>query len=449
MKITPDVFDKDRIITNTIPWKSKVTFNQLGSIMKKNYTNKINNLQRDLLFKPPPLKIYRREIASIDISGCKSRASVKIDHYDMPGVNIITKTSGRGINALLDINYENNTGKHPSLTITDPTYCNLFLDSKNARRRCRSSGIIKPNYSSSNAQYLYSRNMTFKQNEFFHVRQGNPLAAAGSSDALNNIYASNSGVQSCKKYFMSSTYFYYNWINLSNIRVDIPKGYYDIDDLNNLLQSVMFTRKHYLVTKGSNAKVYLLNFTYNATTNMVVLNSTVSNDVRFPNTTYSYPSGATWTLSTNPTFFNPNIILADTIICNAIGFAAGTFPAATSGSSSNYSISGVRMAIIQPNYYLPIYYKPSNSKFAHQGAVSSSDRLTRKKYDTITTAANTLRTAFGSQTTDALAYGVPAPGYTLKNVTGYPLIRTPVINKYNGQLAKCSRLRTIRNLTNG
>lgn len=159
MKITPDIFDKDRIITNTIPWKSKVTFNQLGSIMKKNYTNKIINLQRDLLFKPPPLKIYRREIASIDISGCNSRASVKIDHYDMPGVNIVTKTSGRGINALLDIDYENNSGKHPSLTITDPTYCNLFLDSKNARRRCRSSGIIKPNYSSSNAQYLYSRNI--------------------------------------------------------------------------------------------------------------------------------------------------------------------------------------------------------------------------------------------------------------------------------------------------
>jgi hypothetical protein len=448
MKITPDIFDKDRIMNNTVPWKSKITFNQLGSIMKKN-TNTISNLKRDLLFKPPPLKIYRREIASVDVLGCNSRASVKIEHYDMPGVNIVTQTNSRGINAILDIKYENNTGKHPSLTITDPTYCNLFLDSKNARRRCRSSGIIKPNYSSSNAQYLYSRNMTFKQNEFFHVRQGNPLAAPGSSDALNNIYASNSGVQSCKKYFISSTYFYYNWINISNNRVNIPTGYYDLNDLNNLLQSVMFTNKHYLITKGTNVKVYFLNFTFNTVTNLVQLNSIVSNDALFTNTVYSYPIGHTWSLQASPTYYNPNIILADTIICKTIGFSAGTYPSATSGSSSNYSINGAFASGIQPNYYVPIYYKPSNSKFSTQGAVSSSDRIARKKYDTITTATNTLRTVFGSHTTNALAYGVSTPGYTLKDITGYPVIRTPVINKYNGQLKICSRLRTKRNLTNG
>jgi len=449
MKITPDIFDKDRIMTNNISWKSTVTFNQLGSIMKKNYTNKILNLKRDLLFKPPPLKIYRREIASIDISGCNSRASVKIDHYDMPGVNIVTKTNSRGINAILDIKYENNTGQHPSLTITDPTYCNLFLDSKNARRRCRSSGIIKPNYNSSNAQYLYSRNMTFKQNEFFHVRQGNPLAAPGSADALNNIYASNSGVQSCQKYYISSTYFYYNWINQSNIRVNIPTGYYDLNDLNNLLQTVMFNNKHYLITNGTTVKVYFLNFTFNTVTNKVQLNSIVSNDALFSNTVYSYPTGHTWSLQASPSYYNSNIILADSIICKTIGFSAGTYPATTSGSSTNYNISGAFVSGIQPSYYVPIYYKPNNSKFSTQGAVSSSDRIARKKYDTITTATSTLRTAFGSQTTNALAYGVPTPGYTLKDITGYPMIKTPVINKYNGRLNQCSRLRTMRNLTNG
>ena len=444
MKITPNVFDKDRIMNNTMPWKSKITFNQLGSIMKKNYTNKPSILKRDLLFKPPPLKIYRREIASIDITGCDSRASIKIDHYDMPGVNIVTKTNNRGINALLDINYENNTGKHPSLTITDPTYCNLFLDSKNARRRCRTSGIIKPNYSSSNAQYLYSRNLTFKQNEFFHVRQGNPLAEPGSADALNNVYASNSGIQSCKKYFMSSTYFYYNWINQSNIRVNIPTGYYDLNDLNNLLQSVMFTNKHYLITKTNNVLVYFLYFTFNTSTNFVQLNSIVSNNTLFSSILYSYPIGNTWTLPVAPAYYNPNIILADSIICKTIGFTSGTYPPTTSGTASNFTINGAFASGIQPNYFVPIYYKPSNSKFATQGAVSSSDRIARKKYDTITSSANTFRTAFGQQTTDALAYGVPSPGYTKKDIVGYPLIKTPVINKYNGQLSKCSRLRTMR-----
>jgi hypothetical protein len=69
--------------------------------------------------------------------------------------------------------------------------------------------------------------------------------------------------------------------------------------------------------------------------------------------------------------------------------------------------------------YVPLYYKPSNSKFATQGSVDASSRLARLKYDTITSSASTFTTAYGRHTANALAYGVPGPGATFKERIGY------------------------------
>ena len=80
--------------------------------------------------------------------------------------------------------------------------------------------------------------------------------------------------------------------------------------------------------------------------------------------------------------------------------------------------------------YVPVYYKPSNSKFAQQGAVDAGCRLTRLKYDTITTSGNSMRVAFGPSTANALAYGVPSNGYTIKDKIGYPNKCTPKFPKY-------------------
>lgn len=86
--------------------------------------------------------------------------------------------------------------------------------------------------------------------------------------------------------------------------------------------------------------------------------------------------------------------------------------------------------------YVPVYYKPSNGKFAKQGAVDSGSHLARLKYDTITDAGSKMREAYGLQTANALAYGVPANGYTIKDKVGYPNKCTPVIKK-DGTLVKC------------
>ena len=84
----------------------------------------------------------------------------------------------------------------------------------------------------------------------------------------------------------------------------------------------------------------------------------------------------------------------------------------------------------------PVYYKPSNNTFATQGAVSSSDRTTRKIYNTITSNASLYKKVYGPQTADALAYGVPGPGYTVKDTIGYQNTKTPVVMP-NGDLRSC------------
>ena len=86
--------------------------------------------------------------------------------------------------------------------------------------------------------------------------------------------------------------------------------------------------------------------------------------------------------------------------------------------------------------YVPVYYKPSNAKFAQQGAVDSGCRLTRLKYDTITNGGNSMRVAYGPSTANALAYGVPANGYTIKDKVGYPNKCTPKFPKYACNVGK-------------
>lgn len=49
-------------------------------------------------------------------------------------------------------------------------------------------------------------------------------------------------------------------------------------------------------------------------------------------------------------------------------------------------------------------YKPNNSKYATQGSVSSSSRITRLKLDTITSNASSFRSAYGAQSSNAGRY---------------------------------------------
>jgi hypothetical protein len=81
--------------------------------------------------------------------------------------------------------------------------------------------------------------------------------------------------------------------------------------------------------------------------------------------------------------------------------------------------------------------KPNNPRFKTQGGVTASDLTTRIKYEEITNAANAAKNVYGAATADALAYGIRDSSYTIKDTIGYPVTKTPVIDKYTGKIKQC------------
>ena len=184
---------------------------------------------------------------------------------------------------------------------------------------------------------------------------------------------------------------------------------------------------------------------YNSNNNKITIVSKVANTTLFDTIDYKFPdidvtdplSVLDWTNSipTAPTTINPTITLgAD--IAELIGFEAGQYPSATNNTQDQYN-TGTKSPKITSSLS-QVYYKPNNHQFATQGAVSSSDLIARKKYDTITTTGSSFRTAYGSHTANALAYGVPSSGYTIKDKIGYPMKQTPVFSKYSNIMKRCT-----------
>jgi len=87
-----------------------------------------------------------------------------------------------------------------------------------------------------------------------------------------------------------------------------------------------------------------------------------------------------------------------------------------------------------------VYYKPSNSQFASQGGVSSSDVVLRNKYNTIQTSAATMGSVYGNGVADALSYGVSeniyTNAYTKKDKIGYPAQNYPKFTT-TGEMRSC------------
>lgn len=126
---------------------------------------------------------------------------------------------------------------------------------------------------------------------------------------------------------------------------------------------------------------------------------------------------------------------------NFLRVGSSTSEPGTVGASSNqYAVNvGINYC---PNAssgsFIPVYYKPNNSQFAQEGGVSSSARLARLKYDTITTNGAAFTRAYGSSVGNAMAYGRDSETYTVKDKIGYPNTPTPVFSKYKSGFTACS-----------
>jgi hypothetical protein len=478
-----------------ISWKGK-TFTQVLSSLKKNTGNVNGSTVTQSVYKkgrltgtitshpnyflPNPLKIYRREIVNtIDMSNCYPRSSLKIDEIDRPGGSIVN-TSAIKINGLvntIDLILPNNKCEEPGT-------CSVFLSpSENAKRRCRSSGMIKKKYNPANnsssyytdsKQYLVSRNKTFLQNQYNYIRVGDPLLKPSTGLASSNIYSPN-GIPVCPKFNITiDSSFNYQWVDGTYYPVSIPKGYYDANDFNGKLQFAMSQNYHFLIDQ-TGTKVFLLGIVYDDANDVLEFQCLCYDDVNFPSNVYSADmrSSQTWTYrgygsGISPpsqgigTSVTPGLKFSNNQLASALGLNDSNYPifippipistdvnGQPETNTQPYTSAQVFTSNISPglkSVYKKVYYKPNNSQFGQQGAVSSSSLINRIKYNTINTSAyktsgnifGTLATkVYGGNISNALAYGVSDNPYTIKDKIGYPNITYPSFLKGSNIQRNC------------
>ena len=426
-----------------------------------------------------PLRHYRKEIAAPTVRSSVQRTlagSRLIDQLNSPGgttyyANIVPTTdpsveqpSTVGLDRLVtDFKaaganfFPGNRTEHPGQCDS----CTVTSTADNARRRVRSSGITKSNYHMSYHQYLHGRNRTVHQNQYNYIRYGDPSVKPGDSLSLANVYApQDAGFNPlCAKYNVPyDTQFQYQWTtggvspDTDPTTVFVPAGQYSIVDLGNLLRSIMERQGHYYVNMSTGyTHVYLLDFVLNASTNQVEIISYFTNEQLFPSSSFFvYREGVDQIPSTesNQTFA-PYVIFdaSSTRIAQLLGFACpGTYPLEGLQSSdpastdvSDYWIahpsevsrtatSTQTPLIGLPAGFVKVYYKPNNAQYAQQGAVDAGARLTRLKYNTITSNAGLYATAFGSAMGNAMAYGAANSVYSYKSKLAFPMKCTPKAN---------------------
>lgn len=454
-----------------ISWKGR-TLNQITSSIQKN--GAINGSVGGYnMFRALPLKIYRRELA-VNIPNqnrCpNSRYSSSIDVFDQPGGSVILNNSKPAKDTFGQVN----TMETPAPGNLNETYgCRSANSSyncaeNNARRRCRSSGIIKRVYDpmrseiayfTNTNQYLVSRSKTFVQNQYRHIRP-NDISVVTNPMQSKEIYSPN-GISHCPKAHIvaGANVFYYYWIDASGGNGDfstippatppvgkanwhtvtIPPGYYDVHDLNISFETAMFENRHYFIYTPTHSKHFLMKIIYNNTNNCVEIQAFSTASV--PASLYTLPINCGWNrpaVDVIPVYYIPTALS----ISPVIGFSSGYYPNVAANPNANRTANGNAYGALSnsshtvyPSYSIT-YYKPSNNRFATQGGVSSSDMTQRIKYETISRNGLLFANVLGSEVGSAMSYGVSEHVYTLKDKIGYPVTKTPVIDKYTGAM-KC------------
>ena len=313
-------------------------------------------------------------------------------------------------------------------------------------------------YHADSRQYLASRSKSFAQNQYNFVKVGDPLKKPGSAQTESNLYAP-AGTSRCKKYYLAAAAaFQYQWttagmslVEPSATTVTLPAGEYDISDVVQVLVATMTANKHYYVNSGTGTKTFLLNIVAGAGNNVTALQfqTLLTNEALFPAATYTKTLALTTTATVplaSATYCPYFIVPA--ALSDFFGIAAGSYPAfgsvggvttanstlqsdlytSSGGAASLIATPSTRTPRVGAYPFVKLYYKPNNAQFAQQGAVSASSRLTRLKYNTVSTNTMGYRTAYGNSVANAMAYGAAGGSYTLKDKLWFGATTTPVFS---------------------
>jgi hypothetical protein len=478
-----------RLNLNAMPyvsWKGQ-TLQQITSKIKKNQVEADQPISRWNLFRAQPLKIYRREIGlGTETPTCNSRISASIDQFQMPNGYIITENTENksGLVNTLETPTTTNLSENGNCTIAEEDrHAHAYVcPVENAKRRVRSSsGLIRRSFKPANNndlayftntnQYLVSRNRTFKQNQYTHVRTGDVSILPNASMYNSNTYSPN-GLSHCKRVAInaSNDTFYYLWttFNVANIpsilqstpadfqnasgsfndcfRVVIPHGDYTIEELQNAFNASMLTNNHYYINKRTSQMEFLLKIIFNTTAQKVELQcfsaKIFSNETEYyrPVVNGILVGTPITTPYKRPAFYFPG----NSGFASMVGFQSSQpafYPNVPSigsiTSDDNIGFLSVSPINIYPLYDI-VYFKPSNTRFATQGAVSASDRVLRVKYDTIARNGMIFQNTYGSGVGSSIAFYTSTDTYNIKDKIGYPNKQTPVFCRSTGELT-CAR----------
>lgn len=127
--------------------------------------------------------------------------------------------------------------------------------------------------------------------------------------------------------FYNNNSFSYIWVDGTTHQVNIPDSFLQVRQINEFLQSVMITNKHYLINTAGDF-VYLLEMVINQPRYAVQLNEYVISATIATTNSWTLPLGATWVLPTNPIL--PYFVIPSTNnFGKLIGYNAGQYPSGT------------------------------------------------------------------------------------------------------------------------
>ena len=414
-----------------VSWKGR-TFNQIVTKLKKNK----NDMTSTNIFLSSPVKQYRRELITTDICSWSS-ATINMDDFNVPGGTIVNSATNRGI-FTVDINLPNDTTELPINN-------SCAIRANDARRRMRSGGNIKSvanagmsntvKYCTSSIQYLEKRNKKFDQNNYSILKYGDPTFNDSIPSTTQNVYTTN-GINECAKVRIQghseTPLFTYTWINGNTYPIFFEDGNYDLEDLNQRLISALEINKHYLIdTHRHNSKKHFLKFAYDSAMDRIQIQCETINPELYKTDRYvfwtSFLIAVDWRIPEQISI--PQINVFNNTFANMIGFSAGTYPQSMIlNVDQNFYVLGDNPPLIKSRYK-PVYYKPRD-------VASASSVVTRLRYETITNAATTYTTPLGRSVASALAYNIPAPGYSYKYILGYSADCVPKVDTSRGTMIK-------------
>lgn len=225
------------------------------------------------------------------------------------------------------------------------------------------SGNIVPNSSNSRLKFDF--------NEPLKLRQGDKIAVASV-----NLYKSWNNIDTT---LYNNATFQYLWFDISGvlnqtITINIPDGYYTIENIQLFIESQMYANKHYLYNTVTFENQYFINFKANEVLYAFQLYVYPIPDTLLDGgtTLYTKPSDV-WSLPTIPT--TPQIIFSPIYKTNEIlGFEYGTYPSAPSRYLSTMTggiipqLNPVSSIILTCNLCSNTIIRPSNVLYSFSDA---------------------------------------------------------------------------------